>query len=157
MEFYGFADKDGVPIKDEVIRTLPAYMLIRLDHDIGVPVALPGLPFGVVAIEPCETTFRNENGSVTFRQFPVSLAFAITDYRCQGQTFPWVVVDLKKPAGNSPTASPYVQLSRAKRRDQLSILRPFSPDELKAPISLTLKRELEWESAKAQETKALYP
>jgi len=157
VEFYGFADKDGVPIKDEVIRTLPAYMLIRLNDDVGVPVALPGLPFGVVAIEPCETTFRNENGSVTFLQFPVSLAFAITDYRCQGQTFPWVIVDLKKPAGNSPTASPYVQLSRAKTRDQLSILRPFSSNELESPIALALKRELEWESAKAEETKVLYP
>ena len=68
---------------------------------------------------------------MTYIQFPTTLAYAITDYKCQGQTFEWVIVDLKKlNRGSSPTFSPYVQLSRAKTRACLSILRPFDPAEL---------------------------
>jgi hypothetical protein len=156
VEFYGFADKDGVLITDEVIRTLPAYMLIRLNHDVGIDINLPGLPPSVVGIEPVSMTYTKGNKKVSFSQFPVSLAYAITDYKCQGQTFNWVVVDLKKPSGPCPSTSPYVQLCRARTRDRLSILRPFSPDELLSPLPEALKLELKWQEEKANETECLY-
>ena len=43
VEFYGFAERDGALIRDEIIATPSAYMLVKLKHDIGVEVALPGL------------------------------------------------------------------------------------------------------------------
>jgi hypothetical protein len=85
VEFYGFADKDRMLIDDEVITTPPVYMLVKLKHDVGIQIALPGLPSSVVGIEPVETTYRPTTGKgkvVTFFQFPVSLAYAITDYKC---------------------------------------------------------------------------
>jgi len=156
VEFYGFADKDGVLITDEFIQTLPAYMLVKLKHDVGVNVNLPGLPPSVVGIEPIKMTYAKGKKTVSFLQFPVSLAYAITDYKCQGKTFNWVIVDLKKPSGPCPSASPYIQLSRARTRDRLSILRPFSPDELLSPLPEALKLELSWQEQKAKETEALY-
>lgn len=157
MEFYAFVDKDGIPMEEQFIKMLPAYMLIKVHHDIGVPIHLPGLPPGVLKLEPCLTTCNTAEGAVSFLQFPVSLAYAITDYKCQSKTLPWVVVDIASPPGFSPAASAYVQLSRATRRDQLSILREFTLKELQIPFSESLKRELEWQKTKAEETKLQYP
>ena len=158
VEFYGFADRDGALIHDEIIATPPAYMLVKLKHDVGVEISFPGLPPSVIGIEPVSLTYNAGRGkAVTYFQFPVTLAYAITDYKCQGQTFTWVVVDLKKPSGGySPTSSPYVQLSRAKTRDRLSILRPFDPAELQSPLSKDLLAELEWQAQMAKETENLY-
>ena len=132
-------------------------MLVKLNHDVGVPVNFPGLPPSVIGIQPTEgMRYTNRNKSVTFTQFPVSLAYAITDYKCQGQTFNWVIVDLKKPTGLCPSASPYVQLSRARARHRLSILRPFSTDELLSPLPEELQLELKWQEQRANETESLY-
>ena len=133
-------------------------MLIKLTHDIGVQVTIPGLPPSVIGIEPVPLTYNdNHDKKFTYIQFPATLAYAITDYKCQGQTFEWVIVDLKKPTrGSSPTSSPYVQLSRAKTRACLSILRPFDPAELRSPLSKHILMELEWQTQKAKETETLY-
>jgi len=41
-----------------------------------------------------------------FHQFPVTMAYAITDYKCQSLTFEQVVVDLKCPStGFAPAAA----------------------------------------------------
>lgn len=158
VEFYSFVDRDGALIRDEIITTLPAYMLVKLKHEVGVEIALPGLPPNVIGIEPESLTYNAGHGkTMTYFQFPATLAYAITDYKCQGQTFTWVIVDLKKPSGGySPTSSPYVQLSRAKTRARLSILRPFDPAELRTPLSKDLLAELEWQAQKAKETEDLY-
>ena len=132
-------------------------MLVKLKHDVGIEIALPGLPPSVVGIKPESLRYSNNNGkSFTYVQFPVTIAYAITDYKCQGQTFTWVIVDLKKPGGRSPASSPYVQLSRAKTLARLSILCPFDPAELRSDLSKHLLAELEWQTQKAKETEALY-
>ena len=132
-------------------------MLIRLKHDVGVDIAIPGLPPSVVGVEPVKSIYKASHGKmVTFHQFPVTLAYAITDYKYQSQTFASVIVDLKKPSGHAPAASPYVQLSRAKTRETLSILRPFDPAELQSPLSKHVLMELHWQTEKAKETDALY-
>jgi len=132
-------------------------MLVKLKHDVGIEIALPGLPPSVIGIEPALLTYNGLHGkTVKYFQFPVTLAYAITDYKCQGQEFTWVIVDLKKPSNPSPTSSPYVQLSRAKTLARLSILRPFDPAELRSDLSKDLLAELEWQTQKAKETEALY-
>ena len=93
---------------------------------------------------------------ITFHQFPVILTYTITDYKCQSQIFALVIVDLKKPSGHAPAASPYVQLSRAKTRESLSILRPFDPAELQSALSKHVLMELHWQTEKAKETDALH-
>jgi hypothetical protein len=127
-------------------------MLVKLTHDVGVEIALPGLPPSVVGIEPMSSAYKTSLGKVAaYFQFPVTLAYAITDYKCQGQTFRWIIVYLKKPNGGySPTSSPHVQLSRAKTVASLSILHPFDPAELWTPLSKDLLAELEWQAQKAK-------
>ena len=149
---------DGALIHDEIITTFPAYMLIKLKHDIGVHVALPGLPPSVVDIEPASLTYNTGLGKkITYIQFPATLAYAIRDYKCQGQTFIWVIVNLKKPnRGYCPTSSAYVQLSRAKTCACLSILRPFDPAELRSDLSKDILAELQWQAQMGKETEDLY-
>ena len=151
-------DRDGQLIHDEIIATPPAYMLVKLKHDVGIEVSLPGLPSSVVGIEPVSLTYNGGRGkAVTYFQFPITLTYAITDYKCQGQMFTWVIVDLKKLSGGySPTSLPYVQLSRAKTLASLSILRPFDPTELQSPLSKDFLAELEWQEQKAKEMEELY-
>ena len=158
IEFYDFADKNGALIRDEIIATSPAYILVKLKHDVGVEIALPGLPPSIIGIESASLTYNAGRGkTMTYFQFPVTLAYAITDYKCQDQTFTWIVIDLKKPSGGySPISSPYVQLSQAKTRACLSILRPFDAAELRCPLSKDLLAELEWQAQKAKETEDLY-
>jgi hypothetical protein len=122
-------------------------------------ISVPGLPPSVVPLHPTQftCTFKSKR-KVTFRQFPVTLAFAITDYKCQGETyFNGMIVDIKKPSfGSSSASSPYVQLSRGQSFEHLSIMRPFNPDELRTPLSKSLSRELQWQQLKAIQTLHLF-
>jgi hypothetical protein len=95
--------------------------------------------------------------AATYSQCSVTLTYAITDYKCQGQTFRRVVFDLKKPNGGySPSSSPYIQLSRPKPLASLSILHPFDAAEVRTPLSKHLLVALEWQAHKAKETEVLY-
>ncbi|KAI0681789.1 hypothetical protein C8T65DRAFT_598087 [Cerioporus squamosus] len=53
--------------------------------------------------------------TVQRRQFPITPAYAFTDYRSQGQTIPTVLVDIKSPPGPSKLSlfNLYVALSRS--------------------------------------------
>lgn len=134
----------------------PEYMLVQVADS---SVSIPDLPSSVVPIHPVQfTRYFKSKHSVVFRQFPVTLAFAITDYKCQGETYSeGMIVDIKKPSfGSCSAAAPYVQLSRAQRLDRFSIMRPFDPDELRTPLSQSLREELEWQQSKATETYNLF-
>jgi hypothetical protein len=138
---------------------LPPYMLVKLLHEVeGVNISIPGLPPSIIAIKPVDFTYRGAKGkSAKLRQFPVTLGYAITDYKCQGLTFQWVIADLKKPSdGGSPSTSPYVQLSRARNLSQVSIMRPFNAEELRTPHPPELVRELQRQEDLAAQTDALY-
>ena len=109
-------------------------------------ITLLSIPPSVVPIQPKTFTYRSGKRKATFYQFPVTLAYATTDYKCQSLTFEQVLVDLKHPStGFAPAASAYVQLSRCRALDRLSIIRPFYPFELTTKLSKELSDELKWE------------
>ena len=85
IEFYGFADKDDVFIRDEIITIPRVYILIKLKHDIDVQVIIPGLSSSVIGIEPVSLIYNNNHDKkMIYIQFPAILVYAITDYKCQG-------------------------------------------------------------------------
>ncbi len=149
VQFCGFANDEPVQLGD--IISSPKYMLNKIfDKDISIP----GLPSNVVPFETIRIQYSPGKGrSVTFYQFPAVLAYAITDYKCQGQTYLYLLADLKRPLrGSPPAASLYVQLSRCRSINNLSILRPFDVNELFVPLSDALIQELNWERIKYEET-----
>jgi len=157
VEFYGFSDSRNRGMTSAII-DLPQYMLVRLQSKEKL-IHIPGLPENVVPIWPEPFKYNVRHGRwVKLRQFPVTLAYAITDFKCQAQTYEWLRVDIKKPhTGAASVMSPYVQLSRGRSLQRLSILRPFDPEDLRASIPDELKAELEWEQKMNALTTEIYP
>src|SRR5436190_7597318 len=158
VEFYGFSSSTNMDGTSTIIN-LPQYMLIRLHSDNEEVIHIPGLPVNVVPIWPESFRYSLGHGRwARIKQFPVTLAYAITDFKYQGQTYEWLRVDIKKPhTGAASVMSPYIQLSRGQAFQRLSILRPFDPDDLRAPIPEDLVVEMKWEEEMSKETMRLYP
>ena len=127
---------DEPPIGNEPIvklKYLPAYILVRMDRTRAAP--LTGLDRGVIPVEPMTTrmnikmnanTGQSISRTVRRRQFPVTAAYAFTDYRSQGQTIPNVLVDIATPPrGSLSLPNLYVALSRSAGRETIRILRDF--------------------------------
>jgi PIF1-like helicase len=155
VEFAGFhGDEVLWDSGDGKVLHPPPYMLVRIVEGPGSDVQLPNLAKGVVPLTPVKFTVNEKGRSVTLLQFPVTLGYAITDYKCQGSTYKnMLVLDIRRPGdGNSPAASAYVQLSRARSLSQVYILRSFDGRELKVPLSDHLNAELEWEKMMDEKT-----
>ncbi|KII89502.1 hypothetical protein PLICRDRAFT_175676 [Plicaturopsis crispa FD-325 SS-3] len=113
-----------------VLRRPPLYILVELDRTKAS--ALEGLGDGILPIVPMKKTFMvteidtKMSKTVTRYQFPVTLAYAFTDYRSQGQTLEYVVIDIARPpAGELTPFNAYVALSRGRGRENIRLLRDF--------------------------------
>ena len=127
---------DEPPIGKEPIvklQRLPAYILVKMARTRAT--RLEGLDESVIPVEPLFQSIgiqvRMQDGkkirrTVKRRQFPVTAAYAFTDYRSQGQTITYVIVDIASPPqGTLSLFNLYVALSRSSGRDTIRILRDF--------------------------------
>lgn len=87
----------------DILLKPPLYVLVLLDRPRHQPFA--GLAPGVVAIEPrvsdlMVTKFIADGTkkitNLKRRQLPLTPAFALTDYKCQGTTLPNAIIDLEE-------------------------------------------------------------
>src|SRR5436190_15684366 len=156
VKFYGFPK--NARTRDNIITT-PEYILVEIIEGPGKNIQIPGLPRGVVALRPKKFWYNAGHGRRAYlEQFTLTLAYASTDYKAQGQTMSCgALLDIQRPArGPSASASPYVQLSRVPSLDMVFILRPFDAAELLKPLSDELLVELACEEEMAEKTKRLY-
>lgn len=110
------------------LKHLPECVLVKLSRTRAA--ALPGLEEGVLPIQRISTRtqirVRGKSRTVTRTQFPITGAYAFTDYRAQGQTIPCVVVDIASPPTSGLSLfNLYVALSRSSGRDTIRLLRDF--------------------------------
>lgn len=156
MNFYGFADSEGNQQTGRIILA-PAYMLVKMPDS---RLKIGHFPIGVIPLKRSPISFKIRKTLIgaKYKQFAVTLAYAITDYKCQGETYSdGLLTDLKRPVmGSTDAASLYVQLSRVQSLRDLSILRDFDAAELRKPLSADLIKELEWEEQMDQMTKDKY-
>lgn len=69
-------------------------------------------------------------------------AYAFMDYCAQGQTIPYVVVDIAKPpSGHLTPVNMYVALSRSSGQQTICLLREFDATTLQQPIDPELEAE----------------
>jgi hypothetical protein len=145
VEYYGLAGMEDVRPGDTVSPS-EHFLLIRIPPQYSCDIE--GLPHNIFPLEWERFVYHGGKGrSVALRQFPVVLAYAITDYKSQGQTYDAVVADLRKPQGFASPASFYVQLSRCRTLDAVSIIRSFDESELCKPHPAALLDELAWQEA----------
>jgi ATP-dependent exoDNAse (exonuclease V) alpha subunit len=64
----------------------------------------------------------------TFKQYPLTLAWAITIHKSQGKTFEKIIVDMGK--GAFAAGQTYVALSRCKTLDGIILTRPIEPKDI---------------------------
>ncbi|KAI6120914.1 hypothetical protein EDD16DRAFT_1477906, partial [Pisolithus croceorrhizus] len=86
------------------LKLLPSFVLVKLHRTRTSQ--LHGLEPCVIPVEPVSRSYRvrcktSEGVDVTRTikrwQFPITSAYAFTDYRSQGQTIPYAIVDIAKP------------------------------------------------------------
>lgn len=125
----------------------PACVLVWLDRT--KVKGLSGLDHGIVPVFPIRNSFRvtipgPEKRTLTLwrEQLPLTPAYAFTDYWSQGQTLPYVIVDLgTPPSGGVTPFNAYVALSRSVSRDRLRLFRDFDPKLFQTPPSKDLANE----------------
>ncbi|KAJ3538129.1 hypothetical protein NM688_g6564 [Phlebia brevispora] len=131
-------DEPQVPNESVIhLQYMPIYLLVQMTRTRTRQ--LEGLDDKVIPVEPAQCTMRitlahptirgkHVTRSVRRRQFPVTSAYAFTDYRSQGQTIPYVVVDIAAPpTGGLTLFNLYVALSRSSGRETIRLLRGFDP------------------------------
>jgi hypothetical protein len=131
------------------LRFLPLYVLIKLNRTRATQ--LPGLDESVILVEPAPKTLRIKCKSpqgkdimrtVRHRQFPMTAAYAFTDYRSQGQTIPHVLIDITTPpTGGLSLFNLYVALLRSSGRSTIRLLRDFDEKLFQAAHSPELLAE----------------
>lgn len=109
----------------------PAYILVKLNKTRLKQ--LRGLDECVIPIRPTVQKMRinipgargkTKTRTVTRTQYPITPAYAFTDYRSQGQTILAVIVDLAKPpSGKLMIFNMYVALSRSSGQRTIRLLR----------------------------------
>lgn len=123
----------------------PAAVLIKPDNPSNAQ--LPGLEAGILPIIPSKGQFTivlddGTTRSITRQQIALTGAYAFTDYKGQGQTMEYVVVDLRMPQGGQGVTpfSAYVALSRSRGRKTIR-LRGFDEKIFVTHPSEELRRE----------------
>ncbi|KAG9093514.1 hypothetical protein FS749_014258 [Ceratobasidium sp. UAMH 11750] len=136
------------------LQHLPLYILVKLARHTHA-INLPHLEAGVVPIVPASKNFKitmdvQKGGQVTQSQrmvrrlqFPITPAYAFTDYRSQGQTIESVIVDITTPpSGKRLTIfNVYVAFSRSSGTKTIRILRDFDESILMQPLDEDLATE----------------
>ena len=112
---------------------MPPYILVKLTHTQVTP--LEGLQDSVISIEPAITTYhikvQQGKGHIMQKtgqwgQFPMTAVYAFTDYCSQGQTLPYVIVDITSPPTSTLSLfNQSVALSRSSGRVSIRLLHNF--------------------------------
>ena len=117
--------KDGSTV---CLKFLPECVLVKLSRTRAA--TLPHLEEGVIPIQRISSSVQirvdGKARTVTRTQFPITGADSFTDYRAQGQTIPYVVIDIAPPPSSGLSLfNLYVSLSRSSGRETIRLLRDF--------------------------------
>ncbi|KAF8484114.1 hypothetical protein JB92DRAFT_2762661 [Gautieria morchelliformis] len=76
-------------------------------------------------------------------QLPITAAYVFTDYRSQGQTIPYMIIDIAPPpsGGQLTLFNYYVALSRSSGQGTIRLLRDFNEKLLMQPLDPFLVQE----------------
>lgn len=126
----------------------PSYIIFKADN--GLAPLFRGLQPGEWPLSPRQTSIRGTKGmktsGITRKQVNLVPGWAITDYKCQGQTHNSIVVDIRKSKAFSASkqyTSVYVQLSRCRSLSGLHLLAAINLADVSAKPPLELRAEFQ--------------
>ena len=135
--------KNGEMINEDTgcyyLEQQPEYIIVKLD-DIDVK-PLDGLPLNHIPIFPMKKNFKvsmpgKQKAVTVYREhFPIVPLFSCTAHKSQGQTLSKAIIDLVPTSKPKGIEFSYVPLSRVRRLDDLTILRPFDPSVLRLKVN----------------------
>ena len=113
------------------LKFLPESVLVKLSRTRAA--TLPHLEEGVIPIQrvSCHMQIKvnGKSRTVIRTQFPITGADSFTDYRAQGQTIPYVIIDIAPPPTSGLSLfNLYVSLSRSSGRETIRLLRDFDDE-----------------------------
>ena len=106
-------------------------ILVEFDNDnVGCKAKCRSLyrysNHNAVPIEKVQVTFpvnrAKQSLQATRKQFPLTLAWAVTIHKCQGLTLPQIVVDMTPTKGTFAAGQAYVAFSRVRTHEELHII-----------------------------------
>ena len=130
-----------------ILKFPPAMLLFRPYKKTNL--MFQGLPRGVIPLTPLQVPFMvtgrtDKKFKITRRQYAMTSGYAFTDYKSQGQTIEYVIIDIGKPPTGSQSAfSVYVALSRSRGRDTIRLLRDFDVNLFQHHPSEALRLDME--------------
>ena len=138
------------------LRFPPAVIYFKPDRQTNI--TFEGITPGVIPLLPSQIRFNVEvdgkRTRIERRQIAIIAGYAFTDYKGQGQTIDYLLVDIAKPAtGKLSPFSVYVALSRSKGRNNIRILRDFDESIFMFHPSEDLRTEMIRLEALDQQTK----
>ena len=143
-------------VRDGITYAKVVYVLIpgsgkfgdTLDEDV-VPIFPVTNQFEcIISVGGC-----SKKTSISRTHLPLLPAYAYTDYKSQGKSLSYAIVDLHSARS---LQGAYVMLSRVRTLDGLMILRPFSPSKLCGNLSQELRDEFERLQLLTSDTQRLY-
>jgi len=138
----------SVPDEDGIIQLKYPPAMILFKPDRTTSLAFTGLPPGIIPLTPSQAKFAvtNRTGQrvlVQRRQYAMTAGYAFTDYKSQGQTIEYVIIDIgRPPTGSISPFSIYVALSRSRGRDTIRLLRDFDPNLFQNHPSEDLRQDM---------------
>jgi hypothetical protein len=108
--------------------------LVYFVPDNPTTIHFDSIPTGTIPIEPSKVGFTLYNINKTGvhmmqHQYTFTAGYTFTDYKLQGQTIDYVIVNIQKPATGGASVSPfsaYVTLSHSQGQDNIQILCGFN-------------------------------
>jgi len=135
-------DKDEPPLPDKNIMNLvhlPSYILVQLNRTHVTQ--LEGLPLCIIPVIPMSKSFtitmmvdgKPQNRTIKHCQFPMTAAYAFTDYQSQGQTISYVLVNIALPPTRGLSLfNLYVALLQSSGHSTIWLLWDFDDETFKA-------------------------
>ena len=143
---------DEPPLSNEPIVTLkhfPSYILVKIQRTHASQ--LDGLSKGIIPVEvaTCNLQIKvHSNGGkyITWNvcrcQFPMTVVYGFTNYRSQGQTLVYVIVNVvTPPTGGLNLFNLFVVLSQSSGRETIQLLCDFDNNLFKKSHDPTLLAE----------------
>ena len=78
---------------------------------------------------------KQKKANISRQHFPLVPVYSCTTHKSQGQTLSKAVVDLFSAKAPKGIEFAYVPLSRVRKLEDLTVLRPFNPSILKAKVN----------------------